>query len=95
MVRDSALVLVAAVGLTGCAATGPTAGLPDAGSPAAQTYMAYCGACHSVPHPGRHRSAVWPGIVAMMEQRMRERGMAPPGEPERQAILGYLQAHAR
>jgi hypothetical protein len=30
-----------------------------------------------------------------MEKHMVDRGMAPPGENERQTILGYLQTHAR
>jgi len=78
-----------------CAVSGPTAGLPDADSAALETYVQYCGSCHGLAHPGRHRASQWPALVTAMEQRMRERGMPLPSDDERQAILGYLQAHAR
>ncbi len=81
--------------LAGCATTGPTAGLPDAEAYVLQTYVAYCGTCHGVPHPGRHRAAEWPAIVNLMERHMRTRGMIPPQQAERQAILAYLREHAR
>ncbi len=81
--------------LAGCVASGVTTALPDARSSVVQIYTAYCGACHGVPHPGRHRAAEWPIIVQLMEGHMQRRGMEPPQENERQAILRYLQEHAR
>lgn len=69
--------------------------IPDAESPAAQLYVSRCGACHAVPHPGRHDYAGWVYLVAMMEQRMAERGMGGLTDEDRAAILAYLKGHAR
>ena len=93
--RDLILVGTVLVMLGGCAVSGPTAGLPDADSAAVETYVAYCGGCHGLPHPGRHSAAEWPALVDMMKRRMQERGMPLPSEREQQTILGYLQAYAR
>lgn len=93
--RLSIPAVMAGVMLGGCAMTGPTAGLPDADSPAVETYARYCGGCHGLPHPGRHTGAEWAALMDIMQQRMQERGMTPPSAGEREAILGYLQVHAR
>ena len=84
--------------LTGCAGAGGTsagAAIPDGESPAARLYVSRCSACHAVPHPGRHDYGAWVYLVALMEQRMAERGMSGLTDADRTAILGYLQDHAR
>ncbi|HHQ41890.1 MAG TPA: cytochrome C [Chromatiales bacterium] len=77
----------------GCA--GAPTPLPEPGSEGERLMRARCGACHAVPHPARLRAADWPAMLALMERRMAERGMAPLGESERETLLGYLRAHAR
>ena len=84
--------------LTGCTGLGGISAGPDIPaerSPAAQLYISRCGACHAVPHPGRHDYGTWVYLVALMEQRMAERGMSELTGADREAILGYLQDHAR
>ena len=79
--------------LAGCAGITP---LPDKESLAARIYAEKCGLCHSVPHPRRHTFEEWRHMVALMEQRMQERGIDPPlSTDEEDAILSYLKQHAR
>jgi hypothetical protein len=84
--------------LCGCAGQGGLRGgahIPDPDSPAAQIYIVRCGTCHAVPHPARHSYPDWQYLVALMEQRMVERGFSPLTSGERTDILAYLQLHAR
>lgn len=93
-----AKTLSLAVILAGCAGQGvlPNGGsVPDAGTPAAQTFSRRCGICHSLPHPGRHTYAGWLHVLPLMERRMAERGIRPLTDEERIDILAYLREHAR
>lgn len=90
--RAAAVMLLAAVA-TGCA-------IPGAGdhadlTPEAQAYAAHCSACHALPHPKRHSYPEWQTLVAVMEQRMRERGIPPLDKQQRGAILAYLEHNSR
>ncbi len=85
--------LAASAALAGCA--GAPTPLPEPASEGARLVAARCGACHAVPHPARLRATDWPAMLALMERRMGERGLAPLAADERRAILAYLQAHAR
>jgi len=69
--------------------------LPDAQSAGAHSFVKVCGRCHDLPHPARHSASEWLAVMRIMQQRMRERGVAPLGDVQRQSILGYLQTHAR
>lgn len=79
--------------LAGCANQPMT--VPEADSDAAQLFEARCTGCHALPHPARNRADEWPGILALMDRRMRERHVQPLDDDERQELLRYLQAHAR
>ncbi|HXW84905.1 MAG TPA: hypothetical protein VEJ86_10905 [Candidatus Binataceae bacterium] len=68
--------------------------LPDADSPAAQLYKSRCGACHAAYNPRGMTAAMWQVQVDMMEGKMRDAGMAPLTEGERQMILDYLTRNA-
>jgi len=88
-----ALTSIMAAAVTGCA-TGPTP-IPDAGSPAARLYVSKCGLCHPLPHPKRNSYREWQHLLALMQQRMAERGMPVLTGEEKETLLGYLQRHAR
>jgi len=91
--REIVVALTVAMGLAGCA--GAPTPLPDPGSEGERLMRARCGICHAVPHPARMRAADWPAMLALMERRMAERGVAALTEAERRALLAYLQAHGR
>lgn len=79
--------------LTGCAGT--MTPIPEPGSKAARTYTDHCQACHALPHPARLTARQWDHMLAIMQQRMRERGLPPLDEPTFATIQGYLHRHAR
>lgn len=79
--------------LVGCTSSGIQ--IPAADSPGAQVFLAHCGTCHAYPHPARNTAKQWQHIVALMEIRMRERGMSPLGRTEHTALLAYLKANSR
>jgi hypothetical protein len=78
---------------TACTST-PPAGETDQ-LVQAQAFSSHCSACHALPHPKRHRYPEWQRLVAIMEQRMQERGMAPLGDQQRRDILAYLRLNGR
>jgi hypothetical protein len=78
--------------LTGACSTVPPGNSSDRPT---QTFTAYCSACHDLPHPKRHTYTQWQVLIPVMEQRMKERGMAPLDERQRRDILAYLKQHAR
>lgn len=82
------LVLLAA-----CA--GAPTPLPEADTDAARFYAARCGACHAVPHPGRHTAAEWDRMLALMDVRIAERAMPALEGNDRERIRAYLARHAR
>ncbi len=86
------LLTILLSGLAACAGPQP---VPEAGTPTAAAFEARCGSCHALPHPARHRAEEWPHLLALMERRMAERGLAPLSDGERQRLLDYLQRHAR
>jgi hypothetical protein len=92
-----ATVVMAVIALEGCAGAGTfgLSSLPDAKSASARTYASYCMSCHALPHPGRLTAAGWVRIYPVMEKHMLDRGKTLPNEDQRQAILRYLQTHAR
>jgi hypothetical protein len=90
-------MLAVALASSACTTTAgdPVARLPGATTPEAQVYISRCAACHAVPHPRRHAYRDWQVLVAVMEERMRERGHPALDDGERAAILGYLRTNAR
>jgi hypothetical protein len=83
-----------AAGLLAACAGAPTP-LPDPGGADARLYADRCGACHSVPHPGRHTAPEWDRMLDRMDRVMAERHLAPLEPGERDAIRAYLARHAR
>jgi mono/diheme cytochrome c family protein len=85
---------------TGCAML---TGIPDLDTSDGRVYAQRCGACHATSHVGGHvvpdprfrTMAEWENILPKMEQLIRERGLAPLGESEREAIIRYLSQHAK
>jgi hypothetical protein len=69
--------------------------IPEAESPDAQTYTTYCSLCHGLPHPQRHDFTGWQPMVRLMEKHMHDRDMTPLADEEREAILRYLEKHAK
>lgn len=86
--------------VTGCAML---TGIPDLDTTDGRVYAQRCGACHGRYHVGSHgvpdprfrTIAEWEHILPKMEQLIRERGLAPLGESEREAIIRYLGQHAK
>lgn len=75
---------------------------PDVALPSAEPFRLACSQCHVLPDPRRHTAEEWPAVVARMQQNMewmnRVVGSHPdPDEPQLrvEAILGFLQRHAR
>lgn len=93
MLLNKLLLLGISVGLLACA--GQPTPIPDRASASAIIYQAKCSLCHALPHPKRHTIEQWQHIVAMMEQRMRERKFVELGQQERDKIMKYLAKHAR
>ncbi len=79
--------------LAGCAAR-PTH-IPAQMSSEAKVYTSRCILCHSLPHPKRHTYAQWEGIMAVMDERMEQKGMKPLASQEKSAIMRYLKKYAR
>lgn len=79
--------------------------LPDPQSTGAQLLAQYCTQCHELPGPGMHTAEEWPSVVDRMNQRMwmmSGQGMMrmmhdikTPTDNELQALVAYLQRHAR
>jgi cytochrome c5 len=74
------------------------ADLPDPESRGAKLLVRYCWQCHNLPSPSMHAAAEWPGIAERMFDRMDRMsgmmGIESPSPEDRQAITGYLTAHA-
>lgn len=71
---------------------GARADLPEGSG--REVFVRHCGRCHAPPDPAAHTAAEWPAVVARMERHMRRRGLPPPQEAEREALLDYLRRHA-
>jgi len=69
-------------------------GLPDAASPAAQTYVARCGQCHVAYNPHELTAAMWDTQVSMMEVKIQNAGLPPLSADDRETILEYLKHNA-
>lgn len=94
------MAVLAMLWVDGCAIL---TGIPDLDTPHGRVYAQRCGACHGTSHPRGHgvpdprfrTMADWKTILPKMEQLMRESGLAPLGESEREAIIRYLGQHAK
>ena len=55
----------------------------------------YCTQCHNLPSPSLHTAAEWPPVVERMRQNVATLKKTPFTDAERDAIVQYLQEHAR
>ncbi|MFQ5356567.1 MAG: hypothetical protein ACE5DY_08825 [Mariprofundaceae bacterium] len=69
--------------------------IPDPGLPEAKVYAEQCSSCHALPHPKRLYAGQWKHMLNVMYMRISERNKEPLSDEEQQAILKYLESHAR
>lgn len=80
--------------------------IPELDTTDGRVFAQRCGACHGKPFGGhgithgvpdpRFRNMVqWQEELGRMEGLMREKGMQPLSNPEREAITRYLNRHAK
>jgi hypothetical protein len=86
------IVLLAGAGvlLTSC----QNGKVPDESSYAAQLYLKRCGQCHQPYNPNLMTAAMWAIKVDLMQERMKQTGLAPLTSAERETILEYLTSNA-
>lgn len=97
----SVIGLLALMLLVGCG--GVFTGIPDLDSPDGQVFALRCGGCHGtayrgghgVPDPRFRTMTEWQEVLPKMDRLIRERGLPPLTEPEREAIIRYLGHHAK
>ena len=68
-------------------------GFPDLNSRAGQRFAQACSQCHALPDPRQHTAGQWPGVVARMEQYMRQRNLSLPGQDAINDIDAFLEQH--
>ena len=96
--------LLALMWVVGCG--GMFTGIPGLDTPDGRVFAQRCGACHGkpfgdhgvthgVPDPRFRTLAEWQEILPKMESLIREKGLMPLTEPEREAIIRYLSHHAK
>jgi hypothetical protein len=101
---SSVIGLLVLMGLAGCG--GVFTGIPGLDTPDGRVFAPHCGACHlkpfgdhgvthGVPDPRFRTMAEWQKELSRMESLMREKGLPPLTEPEREAIIRYLSRHAK
>lgn len=77
-------------------------GIPDLDTPDGRVFAQRCGGCHGqsfrdhgVPDPRFRTMAEWQEVLPTMNRLIRERGLPPLTESEREAIIRYLSHHAK
>ncbi|TKS59084.1 MAG: hypothetical protein EWM73_03373 [Nitrospira sp.] len=99
--RRSVAGLLAFMWVVGCG--GVFTGIPDLDTPDGRVFAQRCGGCHGtsyrgghgVPDPRFRTMAEWQEVLPLMDGLIRERGLPPLTEPEREAIIRYLSHHAK
>jgi len=97
----SVMGLLVLMWVLGCG--GVFTGIPDLDSPDGRVFAQRCGVCHGtsyggghgVPDPRFRTMAEWQEVLPRMDRLIRERGLPPLTEPEREAIIRYLSHHAK
>lgn len=96
--------LVFLMGMVGCG--GVFTGIPDLDTPDGRVFAQRCAACHLQPFgdhgvthgvldPRFRTMGEWQQEVSRMVELMREKGLPPLTDPEREAINRYLSRHAK
>ena len=99
-----AIGFMAMVWVGGCG--GVFTEIPELDTTDGRVFAQRCGACHGKPFGGhgithgvpdpRFRSMMeWQEELARMESLMREKGIQPLTDPERESITRYLNRHAK
>jgi mono/diheme cytochrome c family protein len=99
--RRSATGLLVLMWVVGCG--GVFTGIPDLDTPDGRVFAQRCGGCHGtsyrgghgVPDPRFRTLAEWQEVLQRMDRLIREKGLTPLTEPEREAIIRYLSHHAK
>ena len=68
--------------------------IPDQESYAAQLYLKRCGQCHQPYNPNLMTATMWTIKLDLMQERMKQTGLAPLTSAERETILKYLTSNA-
>jgi hypothetical protein len=98
------MVLLALLWTAGCG--GVFTSIPGLNTPDGQVFAQRCGACHGksfgthgvthgVPDPRFRTMAEWQKELSRMEGLMREKGLPPLTDLERETINRYLSRHAK
>ena len=96
--------LLAFMWVVGCG--GVFTGIPDLDTSDGRVFAQRCGGCHGkpfgdhgvthgVPDPRFRTLAEWQEVLPKMDRLIRERGLPPLTELEREAIIRYLSHHAK
>jgi len=96
--------LLAFMWVVGCG--GVFTGIPDLNTSDGRVFAQRCGGCHGkpfgdygvthgVPDPRFRTLAEWQEVLPKMDRLIRERGLPPLTELEREAIIRYLSHHAK
>jgi hypothetical protein len=88
------LMAVTLLGGTVLLASCQSGKLPDEGSYSAQLYLNRCGQCHPAYNPNQMTATMWATQVDLMQERMKQTGLAPLTPAERKTILEYLTSNA-
>jgi hypothetical protein len=89
-----AWLLVVIVGTTALLVSCQNGKIPDESSYPAQLYLKRCGQCHQPYNPNLMTAAMWAIKLDLMQERMKQTGLAPLTPAERETILKYLTSNA-
>ena len=87
--------LTAFLGLYWIAGCTLLSGIPALDTPDGRIYATRCGGCHGTPDPRLRTLAEWQIVLPKMDGLIREKGLAPLTESEREAIIRYLSRYAQ
>jgi len=102
--RRFVMGLLTLMWVVGCG--GVFTGIPDLDTPDGRMFAQRCAGCHGkpfgdhgvthgVPDPRFRTMAEWQEVLPKMDRLIREGGLPPLTEPEREAIIRYLSHHAK
>ena len=95
------LLFIVGAGISGCG--GVLTSIPDLDTPDGRIFAHRCAGCHDqapgrghgVPDPRFRTMAEWEILLPKMEGLINERGLPPLTQAEREAIMRFLQGHAK
>jgi len=67
----------------------------DLNTDSGKLFETTCSQCHAVPDPKQHTADEWPIVIQRMVVNMKQMEKPLPPQATLDAILGYLQKHAR